>query len=141
MLLQQIKELQVQARKNKDSIAATLLTTLLGEAISVGKNAGNRDTNDGEVQAIVKKFIKNIDEVLSVLKIDDSRFEVLLHEKQILEQFLPRQLSDEELTLHLTRMAADSGPKLGVLMQMLKQEFAGQYDGQKASAIAKSLLG
>jgi len=59
-LMEQIKTAQVTARKT-GAQEASLLTTLLGEAAMVGKNA-NRETTDQEVVAVVKKFVKNIDE-------------------------------------------------------------------------------
>jgi hypothetical protein len=58
--MEQIKAKQIAARKS-GSADAGLLTTLLGEAAMVGKNAG-RETTDQEVVAVVKKFVKNIDE-------------------------------------------------------------------------------
>lgn len=65
-LIQQIKDKQIAARKSGDSLAS-LYTTLLGEASIIGKNAGNRETTDVEVVAVVKKFIKNIDETVQAL--------------------------------------------------------------------------
>lgn len=43
MLIVKIKHDQLVARKNRDQIESTLLTTLIGEADMVGKNNGNRD--------------------------------------------------------------------------------------------------
>ena len=60
MLLNKIKADQLAARKAKDGLATALLTTLIGDAEMVGKNAG-RLVTDEEVVAVIKKFIKNID--------------------------------------------------------------------------------
>jgi hypothetical protein len=59
-LIQTIKADQVQARKAR-SASASILTTLIGEAEMIGKNAGDRESTDEEVIAIIKKFIKNLD--------------------------------------------------------------------------------
>jgi uncharacterized protein YqeY len=94
-LMEQIKVKQVQARKS-GSIEASLLTTLLGEAAMVGKNAG-RETNDAEVVAVVKKFVKNIDETVSALTSRGQDAATFVAERDVLEQFLPVQLSENAL--------------------------------------------
>jgi uncharacterized protein YqeY len=132
-LMEQIKTLQVTARKTGDS-TASLLTTLLGEAAMVGKNAG-RETTDAEVVAVAKKFIKNIDETVTALNSHNKDASVFLAERKVLEQFLPQQLSEDalrEIALRHTDMPA--------FMKHLKENYAGQYDGKAASAIAKSVF-
>ena len=62
-LIEKIRVDQLASRKAAFNYPATnklqadLLTTLLGEEVMVGKNAGSRETTDAEVIAIVKKFI------------------------------------------------------------------------------------
>ena len=65
-LIIEIKSAQLAARKARDSFTASSLTTLIGEAEMVGKNAG-REVTDAEVVAVLKKFVKNIDETTTVL--------------------------------------------------------------------------
>ena len=48
-LFSQIKADQLAARKAKDGLKATLLTTLIGELTAIGKNDGNREVTDAEV--------------------------------------------------------------------------------------------
>ena len=68
MILEKIKNASLAARKAKEALAATLLTTLYSEAVNVGKNNGNRDTTDAEAVAVVKKFLKGVDETISYLE-------------------------------------------------------------------------
>jgi uncharacterized protein YqeY len=67
----------------------------------------------------------------------------LYAEEQILEQFLPTQMTELELEKCIATFMADnglSGPKaLGLVMKMLKDQYGGMYDGQTASAVAKRL--
>ena len=58
-LLAKLKADSLQARKDGNKVAANLLVTLVSEATMVGKNAGNRDSTDEEVQRVVKKFLDN----------------------------------------------------------------------------------
>lgn len=143
-LLAQIKQDQLSARKAKESLKATLLTTLIGEATSIGKNDGNRDSTDAEVTATIKKFIKNINELLSVTQSDSA-----VAEKAILEQYLPNQLSEEQLQILIEGIvitcSADTPtgpirPKIGDVVKRLKAQYDGQYDGAVASRIIKAVL-
>ncbi len=134
-LLTQIKEQQITARKNGDKEAALLLTTLLGEASAVGKNAGNRETTDAETIAVIKKFIKNIDETINALAERKMDFSNLEAEVKILEVFLPKQLNEDEL-----QKIAKTQKSMPEFMKHLKENFSGQYDGKLASMVAKKVF-
>lgn len=138
-LYQKIKSDQLQARKARDSVAISLLTTLMGEAAMPGKNDGNRESTDAEVTATIKKFIKNIDSLPSAAVTDASKAERL-----ILEGYLPRQLSEAELKETISTVVAlgsMSGPmKMGDIMKILKETLDGQYDGAMASRLIKEAL-
>lgn len=133
--MDEIKVQQIAARKAQQSAAASLYTTLLGEAGMIGKNAGNRETTDAEVVGVVKKFIKNIDETISALQVRNQDTAQFVAERQLLEQFLPQQLSRERL-LEL----AQQHTGMPEYMKALKAQYAGQYDGALASAVAREVF-
>ena len=133
-LMNVIKEKQIAARK-AGLTEASLLTTLLGEAAVIGKNAGNRETTDSEVVAVVKKFVKNIDETVTALTERGVDATTFLAERTVLEQFLPMQLSENAL-----REVAKCQPNMPAFMKHLKENFAGKYDGKLASTVAKSVF-
>lgn len=149
-LIEKIKQDQIAARKEKNALKAALLTTLMGEAIAIGKNDGNRDVTDSEVTALVKKFIKGVDETIAVMpdasNVDGSadRYVNLLKEKDILTGYLPTQLSELELQKIIGTMSQslpEKSPKqMGVLMKQLKEQYEGQYDGALASKVIKAVL-
>lgn len=145
-LLQQIKTAQLQARKDRKTVEVSVLTTLIGEASAIGKNDGNRESTDIEVIAIIKKFIKNIDEVIRVAGDyrDPDRCEVAWAEKTLLEQFLPKQFVGDELSLIIDKLIIEinaTTPKdMGKIMKILKERFDGQFDGSVASGIVKQKL-
>lgn len=144
-MLQDIKQEQILARKVQDTITANILTTLIGEAEMIGKNDGNRETSDVEVIALIKKFVKNIDETVKHLEQnEDPRASIAQAEKIVLAKYLPIQLSDVELRNMIEELAVFGGltsPKdMGKLMSLLKEKADGQYDGKVASMLAKSVL-
>ena len=145
-LLDTIKAEQLVARKAHDSVATSVLTTLYSEAAMVGKNATPpHESTDAEVTATIRKFIKNNQEFASIAgdRRDSDTCDRLFEELQILEKFLPQQMTELELEKCIATFMADnglSGPKaLGLVMKMLKDQHGGQYDGQLASAVAKRL--
>ncbi len=160
MLIEQIKNDQVEARKTRKArltLAATLLTTLLGEANMVAKNAQRDTPTDEEVQAIVKKFLKGNVETQAIIhraiEAQEShnpayishdmlnKLTAAQEEQKILESYLPRQLSHDELK-RIVGTAIDQGASrnVGALMGLLKKNHAGKYDGNLASSVIKSFL-
>lgn len=131
-LIEEIKQKQIAARK-AGSAEASLLTTLLGEAAMVGKNAG-RETTDQEVIAVVKKFIKNIDETVSALSSRGQDAASFLAERSVLERFLPLQLTELALV-----NIAQNHKSMPEFMKFLKENYTGQYDGKLASTVAKNI--
>lgn len=67
-----------------------------------------------------------------------------LKELAIIESFLPKQLSDDELQSILKdiieKVGAKSPAEIGKVMGLASKELAGKADGKKISEIAKSLL-
>jgi len=141
-LIAKIKSEQITARKNRNGPMAALLTTLIGEAEMVGKNAG-REVLDAEVVATIKKFIKSIDETIKALGADDERARAAIDEKVVLEHFLPKQMSENELTVvvQAIKQELSAGQKdMGKVMGLLKTRHDGQYDGKLASTVVKTVL-
>lgn len=60
-------------------------------------------------------------------------------ELEILESFLPKQLSEDDLkTIILDFKDKNAGANIGQIMGHLSQNYKGQYDGKLASQLAKS---
>ena len=66
-LIEKIKSDHLAYRKLRDTTATTFLSTLIGEAEMIGKSGGNREVTNQEVIALVKKFIKNINETTAAI--------------------------------------------------------------------------
>lgn len=144
-LIDTIRADQLAARKAYDALKANLLTTLLGEALAIGKNAGNREPTDLEVLAIVKKFIDNLDFVIDKTGKDSVSGSRALDEKNFLLAYVPTQLTEDELRQYISdflEASEQSGISvtMGNIMSLLKQNRAGLYDGKMASKIANELL-
>lgn len=144
-MLNKIKAAQLQARKNRDSAKAAALTTLIGEAEAVGKNNGNRAPTDAEIVAVIKKFIKNIDELLSVVNPETDGYKIAQAEKELFNSFLPQQMSEAEIRaaaslIYVGLAESNKKPNMGDMMKAFKAAHEGQYDGAVASKVIKEIL-
>ena len=142
-LLAQLKKDSQLARKAADRVRGTLLSTLIGEAEMVGKNAANRESTDEEVQQTIRKFLKNNQEALGVIK-DEERRALLEQESAILTAYLPPLASDAEVQAFIAASVAtlaERGPKqMGVVMGALKARYGSDFDAKQASAWIKDAL-
>lgn len=142
-LLEAIKADLTEARKSKNTLASGVLSTLYSEAVMVGKNEGNRETTDVETLGKVKVFIKNIDETLKSLPEGHSQMESMQQEKALLQNYLPQQLSENELKAAIWEIGdhyEKSMKSMGKIMTELKAQHNGAYDGKLASNLVKQFL-
>jgi uncharacterized protein YqeY len=143
MIIEDIKTKQVKSRISRDSFRTGILTTLLGEVEKIGKDSGNRPTNDDESYRVIKKFIKNINETL---KLTDRNSEVLKKELKVLNEFMPDETSDEDIKSEIFKIIQEmkndeSNPRIviGPIMRQLKLKFE-NFDSKNASIIIKGEL-
>jgi uncharacterized protein len=67
-----------------------------------------------------------------------------LKQAEIIEKFLPKQLSENEVEVIISKLIADNGfsgmASMGQLMGMASKQLAGSADGKTISTIVKKLL-
>ncbi|MBD5225565.1 MAG: GatB/YqeY domain-containing protein [Bacteroidales bacterium] len=113
------------------------------------KTAKGSDGNltDEKATRILAKMIKQRKESAAIYT-DQNRPELAeteLAQAAIIEEYMPRQLSDEELTAALreiiARVGATSPKEMGKVMGVATKELAGKAEGRAISAKVKELLG
>ena len=143
-LIEQIRADQIAARKQRLTEKAGQLTTLLAEAERVGLDDGKRESTDAEVIAVVKKFIKNLEDTMGVLADGDSSVRVKLEEERDLyNEYLPAQLDEAQLKAVIDDIIGDqekSMKLMGSTMKTLKERHGGEFDGKLASTLVKQAL-
>lgn len=147
MLLDTLKADQLAARKEKNEVATSLLTTLYSEAVNVGKNKANRASTDDEVISIVKKFIKSANENKDIYTKSNNtdRIQVIEKELTILNSYLPQGVTPEEVKSAsleiMAQLNLDKNPSsMGKIMKELKTRFGSTLDGAVASVVIKEIL-
>lgn len=140
--LDEIKSFYLQARKSRHTDACNLLSTFIGE-LETRSKASNNDITDLDVVSQLKKFIAAADFVFQN-SLSDKDKEIALEEKSILEYFLPKQLSNEQLLTAIGNIIREqnitSKKQMGIIMKLLKERYDGQFDGSIASKLIGEIL-
>lgn len=147
-LLQDIKDAQLVARKARNGVRATMLTTLIGESAMIGKSDGNRESTDAEVLEVMRKFEKNLKANIELYKGDNGKLIATLYAKQELEllaEFLPQKITDEQVKYDIENVICEYQldrvmKSMGVITKALSQIYGDQYDGAQVSTIFKGML-
>ena len=114
--------------------------------IDVARPRGDQQINEDEILNLLQSLIKSRREAIELYKqgnrqdlVDKEQAEIA-----VIEQFLPKQLSEEETKAAVSELAASLGASsvkdMGKVMAALKTKYAGQLDMTKASAIVKQVL-
>jgi hypothetical protein len=134
---------------------ATLLGTIVSDLTPVGKAKEVEGWEPADVDVIkkIKAFSDGVEESLAALnKIsgaeNDKRLPQLRAESALLSALLgehrPKQMSSDELEVEIKRiidgLPKEPVPQMGQVMNALKRDFAGQFDGKTANALAAKAL-
>ena len=110
------------------------------------RGKGKERAEDTELLAMMQTMIKQRNESVKIY-LEGNRPELAEKEKaeiEVIESFLPKQLTDEEILNvvkeTITAIGAASVKDMGKVMAELKAKYAGQMDFGKASGVIKSLL-
>ena len=146
-LEQQIQEDIKAAMKAKDAVAMAAVRAVKNE-ILLFKTAegGSKDVTDGDVMKMIQKLIKQRKETAQIY-VDNGRKELAdneLAEANVMERYLPKQLSNEELEARIKEIIAETGATsikdMGKVMGIATKRLAGVADGRAISTAVKTLL-
>ena len=148
-LRNQIEEKLNQALKAKDKNTyptLRLVVSAVKDAEIAGRSKGQKEMTDGDIIAILKKMIKQRNESCEVYK-KAGRNELLENETkeiEVINVFLPKQLSEEETKKIcedvIKSVGASSMKDMGKVMGALKSKHSDTLDFSKVSSIIKELL-
>ena len=119
---------------------------LISAALQQADIASKTSVPDSELPALLQKMIKQRRESLAIYekagRKEQAEQEAI--EIAVIEEFLPKQMSDAEAREAVAvaiKETGAAGPKdMGRVMGALKQRYAGQMDFGKASGLVKDLL-
>ena len=147
-LEQQISKGIMEAMKAKEPVRLQTLRNIKKYIIEA-KTAGTEiaELPDADVVKIIAKLAKQGSDSAEIYR-QQNRADLAeeeLAQVAVMQEFLPRQLSPEELTeavrAVIAEVGATSGKEMGKVMGVAAKRLAGQADGKDISAKVRELLG
>ncbi|OIQ68796.1 yqey-like protein [mine drainage metagenome] len=109
------------------------------------KGAAEELTEEAEIK-VLQKLIKQRKESADIYKSQNREdlYEIEMQEMQVIEPYLPTQMSAAEIETYLKdligRVGATSQKDMGKVMGAANKELAGKADGRTISEVVKKLL-
>lgn len=119
-----------------------LIAAIRNSAINKYGSAWETSITDADVLDVVKKQIKTHRESIQAFT-TAGRTELAEKETAqlaVLEEFAPKELSDEQLQTLLAPIAASGEPNFGILMKQAMAAVKGQAEGGRVSGMLKQLM-
>jgi hypothetical protein len=140
MIKEQINADYMTAFKAKNTVAKNLLSVVKGEIQTIEKNTGVENMSDEDVLKILTKTAKSLNETIKSLAPIDGKGEDIVQacaELAIIECYLPKQMSKEEITEKVTELVNSGVTQMGAIMK----EFSTlPVDKKMVSEIVKELV-
>jgi len=153
-LIEQVTEQWKAAMRSGDTVRRDTLSGLRAAIKNVeinsrtgGASTGSTQMDDATVQQVIEREAKKrreaIEEYERLGRADRAVGERA--ELEILQEFLPAPLTDEELEAIVRQTISEVGAEhtaaMGKAMQALMPRIAGRADGKRAGALVRKLLG
>lgn len=102
----------IDAMKSKNVVAKSILSVVKGEIQTVEKNIGSDNLSDVEVIKILTKTVKSLKETISMANDEKSKLEL-----SVIEVYLPKQMSKDEVTQKVTALVNSGITQIGAIMK------------------------
>lgn len=143
----QIMAQMKDAMKAKDEAALRTLRAIKAEIIKAKTEPGaGGEIDEATEQKFLQKMVKQRKDSLDIFE-QQGRADLAVKEKEeleIIQRFLPKQLTEEEIIAAvkdiITTSGASSAADMGKVMGLATKQLAGKADGKIISGVVKSLL-
>jgi uncharacterized protein YqeY len=143
MIKEQINKDYMIAFKAKNTVAKNLLSVVKGEIQTIEKNTAVENMSDEDVLKILQKSAKSLRETISSLEKTQTGMYFsndlvsAREELSIIESYLPKQMSKDEVTQKVTELVNSGITQMGAIMK----EFASlPVDKKMVSEVVKELV-
>ena len=148
MLYEKITKDYMTALKNKDNFRAEVLSTLRSaiKYREIELREKGKELDDGEVLEVIKKELKERREAIEMYN-QGGRLDLAEKEERelkILEEYVPAELSDEELRIKIKeiieKVGATNIKDMGKVMKEAISGLKGLAEGERIRKIVEELL-
>lgn len=149
MLREDLQNALKTAMLAKDTVTTSAVRMIIAgqkEKDVEARGKGAKEATDAELMAMMQGMIKQRNDSIRMY-IDGNRPELAEKEKAeiaIIERFLPKQMTEDEIETVIKDIIAEVGASsmkdMGKIMGVLKAKYTGQLDMGKANGIIKASL-
>ena len=144
-LKEKLQEDLKSSMKNKDTVKKSVITLIRAGIKQYEVDNRTELDDDGIITIISKQLKQRNDSLVEFEKAGrDDLIEETKSEIQVLEEYLPQQLSEEELEQIVIETIAEVGATsmkdMGKIMSTIKPKTAGRADGRKINELVKKNL-
>lgn len=144
MLYDEFRKEKMVALKEKDKLKNKVITNILSELTYIKKELKQEPT-EADSAKVVAKQVKQLKETMELSKDRPDKMEELEAELAILEQYMPKQMSEDEIRDAVMKLLEENGitaePKnKGAIMKMVMPALNGKADGKDINKVVSSLF-
>ncbi|MBV6656963.1 MAG: GatB/YqeY domain-containing protein [Devosiaceae bacterium] len=136
----------VKAKDSRRACTLRLINAAIKDRDIAVRSDGSDKLSDAGILELLAKMVKQREESTRIYE-EAGRLDLAeqeIQEIEIIRSFMPKQLSDEEMSSAVVRVIGETGAEglrdMGKIMSALKAQFPGQIDACKASSVAKHHL-
>ena len=138
MIFEDLQKANIETMKNHDKVAHEIVSLVFGKCKNeaIDKGYPDRKLPDNETLRIIQKTFKELEEEkLAFEKAERAeKVEVLKAQMELLNKYLPKQLSEDEIRAIIASL---EDKKIPSVMKHFKANYQGQVDNSLVSKIAK----
>lgn len=146
MLKEKLMEDLKNSMKNKDEIRKNTVQMVRAAILQIEKDKGIQ-VEDDKILEIIAKEVKSKKDALK--DFEKAGREDLINqtnqEIKILQEYLPKQLSREEIKTEVEKIIAETGATtmkdMGLIMKEAKAKMGASADGKTINEVAKEIMG
>ncbi|OGS71799.1 MAG: glutamyl-tRNA amidotransferase [Flavobacteria bacterium RIFCSPLOWO2_12_FULL_35_11] len=147
-LQEKIMDKMKEAMKTKDKVALESLRAIKSELLLIQtKSAASEELTEDDEIKLLQKLVKQRKDSAAIYK-EQGRNDLAepeLAQVEVISQFLPVQMSDEDVKKAVAEImksvGATSMKDMGNVMALASKQLAGKADGKSISTAVKQLLG
>jgi uncharacterized protein YqeY len=142
-----LKQAMLAKETRRVSTVRLILAALKDRDIAARSRGSGSEIGDDEIRQMLQSMIKQRRDSISLYE-QGGRLELAEQEREeiaIIENFLPKQMSEAEIDEAVGAVVAEIGAEgiksMGRVMAVLKERYAGRMDFARAGIAAKAALG
>jgi len=149
-LKEKINQNFIVAFKNKNMFLKDTLGSLKAKITEAEKKNKNTELKDEEIYGVLSSMIKQREQAIEIYSKNDSEQAKINAQKEIdeifiLKEYLPMQLSDEEIKKIINEnvISVQSDPKrvMGDIMKYFNTNYKGQFDNKRLTSVINESFG